>query len=106
VLLGGGLNVLLEITKQLSRCHFANALTTSAVAGRELILLPIHECFVYMSMILGRVRHHLPRRYTAAISRFSVFSTMSAPQPNSEPASEPYKPRYIDVFPHIDISSR
>ncbi|KAL7944475.1 hypothetical protein V8C42DRAFT_326873 [Trichoderma barbatum] len=50
-----------------------------------------------MSMILGRVRHHLPRHYTAAISRFSVLSTMSAPQPNSEPASVPYKPRYIDI---------
>lgn len=59
-----------------------------------------------MSRILGRVRHHLPRNYTPAISRFSVFSTMSAPQPNSEPASETYKPRYIDVFPPpMELSS-
>lgn len=62
------------------------------------MLLSIHEYSVYMSRILGRVRHHLPRYYTPAVSRFSVFSTMSAPQPNSEPASETYKPRYIDVF--------
>ncbi|KAH8131529.1 hypothetical protein ACSS6W_001707 [Trichoderma asperelloides] len=50
-----------------------------------------------MSMIVGRARHLLPRHYTAAISRVSVFSTMSAPQPSLEPGSEPYKPRYIDI---------
>ncbi|TFB04928.1 Deoxyribonuclease Tat-D [Trichoderma ghanense] len=51
-----------------------------------------------MSFILGRARLHLPRHCTAVISRFSsATSTMSAPRPSSEPASEPYKPRYIDI---------
>lgn len=58
----------------------------------------IYEEFVYMSMILGRARHLLPRHYTPAISRVSVFSAMSAPQPSLAPGSETYKPRYIDVI--------